>query len=55
MKPMIRITLLPFAIATMLPLIPTPSAAQTPQTPLLNLEDKIALGQVRGADRSHGP
>jgi YVTN family beta-propeller protein len=48
MKPMMRITLLPFAIATMLPLVPTPSAAQTPQTPLLNLEDKIALGQVRG-------
>jgi len=43
-----RITLLPFAIATMLPLVSTPSAAQTPQTPLLNLEDKIALGQVRG-------
>jgi YVTN family beta-propeller protein len=48
MKPMMRITLLPFAIATMLPLVSTPSAAQTPQTPLLNLEDKIALGQVRG-------
>jgi len=48
MKPMTRITLLPFAIATILPLVPTPPAAQTPQTPLLNLEDKIALGQVRG-------
>src|SRR5215813_11984069 len=48
MKPMTRITLLPFAIATMLPLVPTPSAAQTPQTPLLNLEDKIALGEVKG-------
>src|SRR5215467_11478552 len=48
MKPMTRITLLPFVIATVVPLVPTPPAAQTPQTPLLNLEDKIALGQVRG-------
>jgi YVTN family beta-propeller protein len=48
MKPIMRITLLPFAIATMLLLVPTPSPAQTPQTPLLNLEDKIALGQVKG-------
>src|SRR5262245_27506631 len=43
-----RITLLPFAIAAMLPLVPTPSAAQTPEAPLLNLEDKIALGEVKG-------
>src|SRR5215471_11135174 len=48
MKPMTRITLLPFVIATVVPLVPTPLAAQTPQTPLLNLEGRIALGQVRG-------
>jgi YVTN family beta-propeller protein len=48
MKPMMRITLLPFAIATMLPLVGTPSPAQTPETPVFNLEGKIALGEVKG-------
>src|SRR6516164_5368524 len=48
MKPMMRITLLPFAIATMLPLVATPSAAQSPETPLLSLEAKISLGEVKG-------
>lgn len=48
MNSIARITLLLFAVVMMLPLVATPSTAQTPQTPLLNLEDKIALGQVRG-------
>jgi YVTN family beta-propeller protein len=48
MKPMMRITLLPFAIATMLPLVGTPSPAQTPEMPVFNLEGKIALGEVKG-------
>jgi DNA-binding beta-propeller fold protein YncE len=41
-------TLLLFAVAMMLPMVPAPSAAQVPETPLLNLEDKIALGEVKG-------
>src|SRR5258708_39172265 len=43
-----RITLLLFTAAMVLPLLATPSAAQIPETPLLNLEGKIALGEVRG-------
>ena len=43
-----RITLLLFTAAMVLPLVATPSAAQIPETPLLNLEGKIALGEVRG-------
>ena len=42
------ITLLLFTAAIVLPLLATPSAAQTPETPLLNLEGKIALGEVKG-------
>jgi YVTN family beta-propeller protein len=45
---MMRIALLLFAAAMTLPLVATPSVAQTPETPLLNLEGKIALGEVKG-------
>jgi YVTN family beta-propeller protein len=48
MKSMMRITLLSFAAATMLPLVAAPSTAQVPDTPLLNLEHKIGLGDVKG-------
>src|SRR5215470_10839236 len=48
MKSMMRITLLSFATATMVPLAATSAAAQIPETPLLNLEHKIALGEVKG-------
>ena len=48
MKSMMRITFLLFAPAIMLPLVAAPLAAQIPETPLLNLEDKIVLGEVRG-------
>src|SRR6266849_11020007 len=48
MKSITRITLLLFAAAMMLPLVATPSVAQLPETPLLNLEGKIALGEVKG-------
>jgi YVTN family beta-propeller protein len=48
MKSMMRITLLSFATATMAPLAATSAAAQVPETPLLNLEHKIALGEVKG-------
>jgi YVTN family beta-propeller protein len=52
MKSMMRITVLLFTIllfatAAMLPLVATPSAAQPPDA-LLNLEGKIALGEVKG-------
>jgi DNA-binding beta-propeller fold protein YncE len=43
-----RITLLPFAIATILPLVAAPSPAQTPEMPAFNLESKITLGNVKG-------
>jgi YVTN family beta-propeller protein len=42
------INLLLFTVAMVLPLVTTPSAAQSPETPLLNLEDKIPLGEVKG-------
>jgi hypothetical protein len=42
-----RIILLLFATA-MLPLATAPSRAQNPETTFLNLETKIALGQVKG-------
>jgi YVTN family beta-propeller protein len=48
MKSMMRITLLSFATATMAPLAATSAAAQVPETPLLDLEHKIALGEVKG-------
>src|SRR5258708_10305079 len=48
MESMMRIALLLFAAAMMLPLVATPSVAQLPETPLLNLEGKIALGEVKG-------
>jgi DNA-binding beta-propeller fold protein YncE len=48
MKWMLHDTLLLFAAAMMLPLVAAPSGAQIPETPLLNLEDKIALGEVKG-------
>ena len=48
MKSITRITLLLFAAAMMLPLVATPSVAQLPETRLLNLEDKIELGEVKG-------
>jgi YVTN family beta-propeller protein len=48
MRSIMRIVVLLFAAATMLPLVATPSAAQLPETPLLNLEGKIALGEVKG-------
>jgi DNA-binding beta-propeller fold protein YncE len=47
MKSIARI-ILPFAAVMVLPLIATPSAAQTPETPLLSLEAKIPLGEVKG-------
>ena len=46
MNPTKRSTLLLFA--TMLPLLATPVRAQTPEAPLLNLEAKIVLGEVKG-------
>lgn len=48
MKSMTRITLLLLVIANTPPLVATPSSAQNPETALLNLEDKIALGEVKG-------
>jgi YVTN family beta-propeller protein len=48
MKSMMRITLLSFATATMAPLAATSAAVQVPETPLLNLEHKIVLGEVKG-------
>ena len=48
MKSITPISLLLFATAMMLPLVATPSVAQSPETPLLNLEGKIALGEVKG-------
>ena len=48
MKPIMRITLLPFAIATILPLVAAPSPAQTLEMPAFNLESKITLGNVKG-------
>jgi DNA-binding beta-propeller fold protein YncE len=47
MKSITRI-ILPFAAVAVLPLVATPSAAQTPETPLLSLEAKIPLGAVKG-------
>src|SRR5262249_8572227 len=47
MKSITRI-ILPFAAVAVLPLIATPSAAQTPETPVLSLEAKIPLGAVKG-------
>src|SRR5258708_16689833 len=43
-----RITLLLFTAAMVLPLLATPSIDQLAETPLLNLEGKIALGEVKG-------
>src|SRR5215472_13187908 len=48
MKSMMRITLLSFVTAMTLLLAAAPSSAQVSETPLLNLEDKIALGEVKG-------
>ncbi len=48
MKSTMPISPLLFAAATLLPLVATPSVAQTPETPFLNLEGKIALGEVKG-------
>ncbi len=48
MKSIMRILILFFLGATTLPYIALPSAAQTPEALLLNLEGKIALGDVRG-------
>jgi len=48
MNSTMRITLLPFAIATILPVVATPLPAQTAETPAFNLESKIALGNVKG-------
>jgi|307.fasta_scaffold47315_2 YVTN family beta-propeller protein len=45
---MMRITLLLFVAAVTLPLFVYPSAAQNPETSLLNFEGKIALGEVKG-------
>jgi YVTN family beta-propeller protein len=42
------IILLLFTAAMTLPLVAAPSAAQSPETPLLNLEGKIPLGEVKG-------
>ena len=42
-----RIALLIFTIVTLL-VMGAPSGAQSPQTPVLNLETKIALGEVKG-------
>jgi hypothetical protein len=47
MKSLKRIALL-LSTIVMLPLIAAPLRAQTPETPLLNLEAKIALGEVKG-------
>lgn len=47
MKSLKRIGLL-LSTIVMLPLIAAPSGAQNPETPLLNLEAKIALGEVKG-------
>src|SRR5215468_8908720 len=47
MKSITRI-ILPFAAVVVLPLVATPPAAQTPETPLLSLEAKIPLGEVKG-------
>ncbi len=47
MKSITRI-ILPFAAVIVPPLVATPSAAQTPETPLLSLESKIPLGEVKG-------
>jgi YVTN family beta-propeller protein len=48
MKALMRILLL-FCLGTaMLPLVAAPSASQVPEAPLLNLEAKIALGEVKG-------
>lgn len=48
MRSMMRLTPLLFAATMMLPPIAAPSATQAPDTPPLNLEDKIALGEVKG-------
>ncbi len=48
MKSTTPISLLLLASVTLLPLVAAPSVAQTPGTPLLNLEGKIALGEVKG-------
>src|SRR5215831_18342048 len=47
MKSITRI-ILPFAALAVLPLVATPSAAQTSETRLLSLEAKIPLGEVKG-------
>ena len=47
MKSLKRIALL-LSTIVMLPLTAAPSEAQNPETPLLNLEAKIALGEVKG-------
>src|SRR5215831_16688866 len=47
MKSITRI-ILPFAAVAVLLLVATPSVAQSPETPLLSLEAKIPLGEVKG-------
>lgn len=48
MNPFNCVTLLLFMIAMLLPLVTSPSEAQTAETPVLNLEAKIPLGEVKG-------
>src|SRR5260221_5333758 len=48
MKSLKCVTLFLLIMALLLPLVATPSGAQTTETPLLNLEDKIELGEVKG-------
>src|SRR5260370_38626354 len=48
MKSLKCVTLFLLIMALLLPLVATPSGAQTTETPILNLEAKIALGEVKG-------
>ncbi len=48
MKPFKCVTLLLLMMAILLPLVTSPSGAQTTETPVLNLEAKIPLGEVKG-------
>src|SRR5260221_1577655 len=48
MKSLKCVTLFLLIMALLLPLVATPSGAQTTETPILNLEAKILLGEVKG-------
>ena len=48
MKSLECVTLFLLTVAILLPLLAAPSGAQTTETPVLNLEAKILLGEVKG-------